>query len=167
MSLPDSVHVEIIDVDYRDPRHAADLVAMLDHYARDPMGGSTPLSDYARENLATTLAELPHVFSLLAYASGTAVGFANCIESFSTFACRRIVNIHDIAVRGDFRGKGVARKLMERIEAVARERDCCKLTLEVLEGNRAARSAYDRFGFRSYELEPGAGRALFLEKPLG
>lgn len=44
--------------------------------------------------------------------------------------------------------------------------DCCKLTLEVLEGNKLAQQVYRRFGFQGYELDPKMGRALFYEKKL-
>ena len=161
-----TMEIEIIMADYRNPQHAQDLVELLDSYATDIMGGGKALSDYTRRNLATKLAELPHAFSLVAYADGKAVAFATCFESFSTFACRKIINIHDIAVLPEYRGRQISQKLLRRIEAIAIERDCCKLTLEVLEGNEVARNAYRKFGFASYELDPKTGRALFLEKKI-
>jgi len=51
-------------------------------------------------------------------------------------------------------------------EKIARESGCCKITLEVLEGNHVARAAYSAFGFKGYELDPKMGKALFLEKKL-
>ena len=30
---------DVFLADYANPRHARDIVALLDHYARDPMGG--------------------------------------------------------------------------------------------------------------------------------
>ena len=50
--------------------------------------------------------------------------------------------------------------------AEARTRGCCKLTLEVLEGNRGALEAYLQSGFRAYALDPAMGTAIFLEKLL-
>ena len=41
-----------------------------------------------------------------------------------------------------------------------------KLTLEVLEGNSVAQSAYRAFGFEGYELDPQMGKALFWQKKL-
>ena len=41
---------------------------------------------------------------------------------------------------------------------------CCKLTLEVLDRNRVAMSAYISFGFVPYALDPAAGSAVFLQK---
>ncbi|MFT5906124.1 MAG: ribosomal protein S18 acetylase RimI-like enzyme, partial [Cryomorphaceae bacterium] len=42
----------------------------------------------------------------------------------------------------------------------------CKITLEVLSKNEVAKSAYQKFGFSGYELDPEAGKALFWEKPI-
>ena len=44
---------------------------------------------------------------------------------------------------------------------------CCKLTLEVLDGNAPAKAAYEKFGFASYELDPAVGGALCWQKKLG
>ena len=50
------------------------------------------------------------------------------------------------------------------MEALARERGACKLTLEVLQGNTAARTLYQRLGFTDYQLAPAMGHAQFLHK---
>jgi GNAT superfamily N-acetyltransferase len=52
------------------------------------------------------------------------------------------------------------------VEAEARARGCCKLTLEALEGNTGAIALYRDFGFAAYELDPAMGRASFFEKSL-
>ena len=56
--------------------------------------------------------------------------------------------------------------MLGKVELLARDRGCCKLTLEVLEGNAVARSAYEKFGFTGYELDPAMGKAHFWEKKL-
>ena len=84
--------------DYADAADAARVVALLDSYARDPMGGGKPLSDDVRERLVPGLAAHAGAFSLLAFAGDEALGLANCITGFSTFAARPLVNIHDMAV---------------------------------------------------------------------
>jgi len=38
--------------------------------------------------------------------------------------------------------------------------------LEVLSNNEVAKSAYSKFGFSGYELDPKAGAALFWQKTL-
>jgi len=103
---------------------------------------------------------------LLAYVDAAAVGIATCFVGFSTFAARPLVNIHDLAVLPEFRGQGIGRELLEAVERVARERGCVKVTLEVLEKNRRARSVYEAAGFAQAGYAENTGGALFYSKPL-
>ncbi len=41
---------------------------------------------------------------------------------------------------------------------------CCKITLEVFEGNSIAQNSYQKFGFEGFELNPKMGKALFWQK---
>lgn len=157
---------EIIDADLSDPRHAQALVGLLDEYARGETGGGTPLPDFARENLAAELGRRPGAHVILAFENGRPVGLAVCFEGFSTFACRPLLNIHDLMVSQSHRGRGLSKKLLARAEATARALGCCKLTLEVLEGNAIAKAAYASFGFEGYQLDPATGSALFWQKKL-
>lgn len=156
--------IEIARARYDDPAHAAALVALLDHYARDPAGGGHPLSDFARAHLAEALAARPFVFSVLAWDEGAPVGLINAFEGFSTFACAPLVNVHDVVVIDSHRGRGIAARLFAEVEAIARERGACKLTLEVLAGNAAARALYEKLGFDDYRLDPALGEARFMQK---
>ena len=156
--------IEVTRARYDDPAHAAALVELLDAYARDPAGGGAPLSEHVRKNLVSELAARPFVFSLLAFEGATPVGLVNAVEGFSTFACRPLVNVHDVVVIASHRGRGIARRMFAEVEAIARERNACKLTLEVLEGNAAARMLYQRLGFSAYQLDPAMGHARFLQR---
>lgn len=150
--------------DYTNPVHAAALVHLLDAYAADPMGGGEGLSDFAKANLVPCLAARPQAYSVLAYLGDLPVGLVNCIEGFSTFACRPLVNVHDVAVLSAYRGRGIADKMLALCEAIARERGACKMTLEVLQGNAGAIRAYQRFGFAGYQLGSAMGQAGFMQK---
>lgn len=156
--------LEITRARYDDPLHAAALVILLDHYARDPAGGGEPLSDFVRNSLVDALAARPFIFSVLAFDDGVPVGLVNAVEGFSTFACRPLVNVHDVVVLGSHRGRGIAAQLFAEVEAIARERGACKLTLEVLSGNQAARGLYEKLGFDDYRLDPAMGEARFMQK---
>lgn len=165
---PSTITVRLAD--YADAVDAARVVALLDSYARDPMGGGKPLAADVRERLVPGLAAHGGAFSLLAFAKGVggaeAVGLANCITGYSTFAGRPLVNIHDMAVLPAARGRGVGRALMLAVEDEARRRGACKVTLEVLSGNTAARALYASLGYGDYALDPEAGTALFWDKKL-
>ena len=150
--------------DYANPAHAAALVHLLDAYAADPMGGGEGLSDFAKANLIPSLAARPQAYSVLAYAGDVPIGLVNCIEGFSTFACRPLVNVHDVAVLVAYRGRGIADQMLALCEAIARERGACKMTLEVLQGNVGAVRVYQRFGFAGYQLGSAMGQASFMQK---
>ncbi len=158
--------IEIRLADYQNPTDAAIVLELLNAYAEDPMGGGESLQEYTQQNLVKNLANIPHAFSVLAFVDGQPAALANCFETFSTFKCKPIVNIHDMTVVSEFRGKGLSLRVMDKVEDVARERGACKITLEVLEGNKVAQGSYLKFGFSGYELDPKMGQAMFWEKPL-
>lgn len=157
---------DIIVADYTNPRHANDLITLLDEYAQHPMGSGRALSEYTRNNLVAALATVPNAFSVLCYVNNQPAGLVNCFQGFSTFKCKPLINLHDVMVSKHFRGKGLTRLMVEQVVVVARERGCCKLTLEVVEGNSLAQRVYRSLGFDNYELDPDMGIAQFWEKPL-
>lgn len=159
--------IEVKAVAYDDPKQAADLVALLDHYSCDPMGSGKPLDDGVKERLASEMKKRPHVGSAIVYVDDQPAGLVNFIEGFSTFNARSLINIHDVVVHRDFRGQGLSRKLFEFVEAEAAKRGCCKVTLEVLGGNEVAKSAYRNFGYSAYGLSEETGAAEFWEKKIG
>lgn len=156
--------LRIVPTDLRDPAHATAWLALLDAYARDPMGGGKGLPAAVRAALPQKLRERAGFVSFLAYADDEAVGLINCFEGFSTFAAQPLLNVHDIAVLPTHRRRGIARALLAAAEDAARQRGCCKLTLEVLSSNHVAMAAYVQQGFAPYELDPAAGQAVLLQK---
>lgn len=163
-SSPAVSSVYVCRADYANPAHGAALVHVLDAYAQDPMGGAHPLSDFAKANLVASLAARPQAYSVLAFDGEMPIGLVNCIEGFSTFACRPLVNVHDVAVVASHRGQRVAEKMLAVAESIAIARGACKLTLEVLQGNAGADRLYRRLGFANYELDPTMGQAHFMQK---
>lgn len=170
MTLATAPLSRVEQADYANSEHAAALVSLLDAYACDPMGGGEPLTDFARLNLVTALAARPQAFSVLAFEGGRGdqpqqpIGLVNCFEGFSTFACQTLVNVHDVVVLPAYRGRRVAESMLDLVTDIARKRGACKLTLEVLQGNRAAVKLYERVGFSRYQLDPAMGQAHFFQK---
>lgn len=158
--------IEIVVADYSNKVHADDIVYLLNDYANDPMGGGEPLSPFVKGNLALELSKVPHAFSILCYVDDKPAGLANCFEAFSTFKCKPLINIHDITVKSNYRGKGISQKILDKIDHIAQEKGCCKITLEVLEGNKAAKNAYLKYGFEPYLLDAENGNAQFWQKPV-
>lgn len=159
-----SIRVEPIDLD--NPSHGHWLIELLEHYARDPMGGGSGLARDARERLVPALQKVSGYQGALAFIGREPVGLINCFAGFSTFAARPLLNVHDIVVRSERRGQGVARALLDWAQRLATELRCCKVTLEVLSNNRRALQVYERAGYRPYMLDPAAGQALLLQKIL-
>ena len=144
-----------------DPVHAKALVEIIDAYAREPGGQGAPLTDTARAALVPGLSSHPNALVLLAFVAGEPVGTAVCIWGFSTFAGSRLLNIHDLAVLPGFRGRGVGSALLKEVERRARERDCCRITLEVHDTNVGAKRLYEASGFGRWDSP-----TWFVTKPL-
>ena len=159
-----SAAFEIVDVDLAQAEHCAALRTLLDAYARSPEGGGQGLPAEVLERLPAVLAESRCFTAWLAFSGSVPAGLANGFYGVSTFRAQPLLNIHDLFVAAPFRRRGVARALLAATEAAARSRGCCKLTLEVLEGNAAAIAAYRQAGFRPYTLDPAMGRAMFFDK---
>ena len=168
MSVVVASGLRVLPVDLADAAQAAAWLDLLDHYARDPMGGGEPLSAFARAHLVERLQAQTGFHGALAWCEGSTVpvGLINCFAGFSTFAAQPLLNIHDLVVRAEARGQGVGQALLDWAALRGRELGCCKLTLEVLSSNAPALKIYDRAGFAPYTLDPAAGQALFLQKIL-
>ncbi|KDE41304.1 MAG: GNAT family N-acetyltransferase [Nitrincola lacisaponensis] len=158
--------IAIVKADLTRTEHAQALVQLLNEYACDPMGGGVPLSEQVQKSLIGAMSSRPHLHSFIAYDAERPVGLMNTVEGFSTFSAKPLLNIHDVMVNRDYRGRGIAAQLFDAAEAFARSLGCCKMTLEVLEGNQPARASYTRLGFKPYQLDPEAGVAQFWEKKI-
>ena len=163
MDTPD---ILVLQASYTNAVHADAIGLLLNSYAEDPMGGGHSLPADLLQQLPAELAKRPHAFSVLAFVGGEPAGLVNCFEGFSTFACRPLVNVHDVMVKEQFRGLGLSQKMLQKVEEIARQRGCCKITLEVLEGNTLAQAAYRKFGFDDSVFDPAHGRMLFWNKSL-
>jgi len=158
--------VAVVTADLRNPRHEQDFRVLMQVYARDVMGGGTALGDDVLQRLPQEILARPNVGVLLAYDGDRCAGMATIIEGFSTFRAAPLLNIHDMVVAPEFRGRGISHALLRHAEQEARGRGCCKLTLEVLSENHIAQASYRAFGFSDYTLDPAAGHALFWHKAL-
>ena len=139
--------MEIREADLNVADDAEAVLALLDEYARDPIGQSKPLAEEARARVIAGLRQHPGAFVLLACDGADRIGVAVCFWGFSTFAGLPLINIHDLAVSARHRRRGAGRALMEGVLRRARDAGCAKVTLEVREDNVPAKKLYKRLGF--------------------
>lgn len=158
--------IKVVRANLNNDADADAFLQLFNRYALDPMGGGHQLSDFTKDNIVKEVLKRSEITVYLAFDREMPVGVINCIECFSTFKCKPLINVHDLYVAEEGRGKGVATKLLQAAEDLAIEKHCCKITLEVLEGNKIAQAAYVKFGFAGYELNPEMGKALFWQKIL-
>lgn len=87
-----------------------------------------------------------NVDALMAFADGTAVGFALYFYNFSTFSGKRGIYLEDIFVEPEYRGQGIGSALLKRLAKVAREEDCGRVEWSVLTWNQPSIDFYRRLG---------------------
>lgn len=156
--------ISIQRVDLSNQAHAGAVTDLVHEYAAGPTGRGHGLDAEARARLPRMLAERPHYLGYLAFSANEPAGLVNCFEGVSTFRAQPLLNVHDIVVRTQYRRRGIGTALLAAVEQEALARGCCKLTLEVLQGNAGAIHAYLKAGFEPYALDPDMGRAVFFEK---
>lgn len=106
---------------------------------------SVPWSD---RSLLVELQDDGRHLPLLALVDGEPAGFA------LVWSVADEMHLVNFAVDPRFRRQGIGRALLEQVFAEARERDLRRITLEVREGNEAARALYRQFGFVEIALRP-------------
>ena len=156
--------VEIIRADYTNPEQRSAIPYLLNAYAKGLLGFRRKIKGHVLDALVPGLEGTQSAVVLLARTGGEYVGMAICFLGFSTFHAKSLINIHDFMVLEGFRGQGVGRALLGEIETIAREMDCCKITLEVQENNTSARRLYSSVGFKGSFLNQEAGRQLFMTR---
>lgn len=111
---------------------------------------SVPWSESAFEESL----KLPHAIFLVAYLGEQILGYCGLYQVFNEG------DITNIGVSPDYRGMGIAGKLLETVFAYSAERGIEAFTLEVRESNAPAIHLYSKYGFEQAGL-----RKNFYEKP--
>jgi GNAT superfamily N-acetyltransferase len=114
------------------------------------------LATYEREPDAVTATEAdllshgfgpnPFYFCLIAEHESRPAGFAFYFFNYSTWKGRPGLYLEDLFVQPEFRGLGIGRALLEKVAAVAVEKDCPRLQWEVLDWNTPAIEFYRAMG---------------------
>jgi len=143
--------VQFIFCDFTNAVHRYKFIELLNHYITDPMGGGEPLDEINAGKLLNELSHHPSCFILFILNQNKIAGLATCFINYSTFKVAPYINIHDLIIHDNFRRKGLARLLLEKIIAIGYERNYCKVTLEVRNDNHKAKKLYQSLDFTDTE----------------
>lgn len=142
--------LSVVEADLTNPLHRVGIVECIDAYARNEMGGGLPLTDEVKAAMIPGLEKASSKLVLLATFNGGIVGVAVCFMGFSTFSAKPRLNLHDLSVLPEHRGKGVGRALLQAVVSRAAQLGCSAVTLEVRKDNANARHLYKSVGFSDW-----------------
>jgi len=124
---------------------------MLNEYILDKMGGGLPYNENTKQKLIDDLISFPTFIIFFAKVKEQFAGMAVCFLGYSTFKAKKILNIHDLVVKSEFRKKGIGKAILQKIILHGFKINCSKITLEVRNDNDKAKSLYKKLGFEDTE----------------
>ena len=138
---------QFIPVNLNDPKHCKQLLLLLNDYMLDEMGVSQPMPKYLESKIIDGLEKHPSYLGFFVCVNNEYAALANCNINYSTWQAKFLINIHDFIVSPKFRKQGFGQFLLTEIERYAREKDFCKINLEVRYDNIKAQKLYKKEGF--------------------
>jgi GNAT superfamily N-acetyltransferase len=88
----------------------------------------------------------PSIEALVAESEGSLVGYALFFHNYSSFAGKRGLYLEDVYVQPSQRGSGLGTALLQRLAAIAVERQCGRFEWTVLDWNQPAINFYEKMG---------------------
>lgn len=85
---------------------------------------------------------------LLAEVDGRLVAYAIYFFTYSSFLARPTLYLEDLFILPEHRGRGIGRRMFERLRREARREGCGRMEWMVLDWNRPALRFYDALGAR-------------------
>ena len=119
-----------------------EFIRALAKYEREPDAVTATEEDLLRDGFGPN----PYYWCLIAENEGKPAGFALCFFSYSTWLGRAGVYLEDLFVLPELRGLGIGKALLQRVAAIAIEKDCPRLGWEVLDWNAPAIDFYRAMG---------------------
>ena len=138
---------QIVQCDLANKTHAEAFIKLMNAYMEHPMGISQSIKMDHAEKIIADLIQHPTYLGVMVQYEGEYVGLANCFINYSTFKGKPLINIHDFIVLPEYRNKGLAQLLLYGIEAIGKEKGCCRINLEVRHDNHSAMKLYKKVGY--------------------
>ena len=127
------------------PRDVPQILAFiraLAAYEREPEAVTATEADLLRDGFGPN----PFYFCLIAEYDARPAGFAFYFFNYSTWKGKPGLYLEDLFVEPEFRGLGIGKALLEKVAAIAVEKDCPRLQWEVLDWNTPAIDFYRAMG---------------------
>ncbi len=118
------------------------FIRALATYEREPGAVTATEADLLRDGFGPN----PFYFCLIADLDGQPAGFAFYFFNYSTWKGRPGLYLEDLFVHPEFRGLGIGKALLQRVAAIAIEKNCPRLQWEVLDWNTPAIDFYRAMG---------------------
>ncbi len=136
---------------FKDPKDQAEVRAMIHELnLEDPEG--LPASDEKIQRTFEHLEKHPDQASIrVITVEGEIVGYSILINFWSNEYGGIILDIDELFIKKEFRGKGLATAFIEDLKSTGFN-GCVALSLGTYPGNEKARALYTRLGFKSPEL---------------
>ena len=119
-----------------------EFIRALAAYERKPDAVTATEADLLRDGFGPN----PFYVCLIADLDGQPAGFAFYFFNYSTWKGRPGLYLEDLFVHPEFRGLGIGKALLERVAAIAVEKNCPRLQWEVLDWNTPAIDFYRAMG---------------------
>jgi GNAT superfamily N-acetyltransferase len=119
-----------------------EFIRALAAYEREPDAVTATEADLLRDGFGPN----PFYVCLIADLDGQPAGFAFYFFNYSTWKGRPGLYLEDLFVHPEFRGLGIGKALLERVAAIAVEKNCPRLQWEVLDWNTPAIDFYRAMG---------------------
>lgn len=145
---------------YRDAHRFAKLRNEIDKESDHVLAKKGERRENALHVIVRLLVSQRRTVSFLAYDGNYPVGYVSLV--FPKFVKLRGNAYLTIAIRKEYRGKGIGSALMEKAEEYARERGCRRMELEVFGKNENAIALYKKRGYETEGIKKEA-----VESPEG
>ena len=118
------------------------FIRALAAYEREPDAVTATEEGLLRDGFGPN----PFFFCLIAEIDGQPAGFAFYFFNYSTWVGRPGLYLEDLFVHPEFRGLGIGKALLQKVAAIAVEKNCPRLQWEVLDWNTPAIEFYRSLG---------------------
>jgi len=118
------------------------FIRALAVYERAPDAVTASEEDLLRDGFGPA----PYYSCLIAELDGKPAGFAFYFFDYSTWLGRPGIYLEDLFVHPEFRGLGIGKALLQRVAAIAVEKNCARLKWQVLDWNAPAIDFYAAMG---------------------